>query len=109
MRVKIIEPTEHDGKPLELGAVADLPKEAALALIACKSAVLPDADKASKREAKAPAGGKAPAGAADGADAADGTHAAGASTGTDAGASDPGAGGSAPGGDAGADGNGPAA
>jgi hypothetical protein len=102
MRVKIIEPTEHDGKPLELGAVADLPKEAALALIACKSAVLPDADKASKREAKAPAGGKAPAGAADGADAADGTHAAGASTGTDAG-------GSAPGGDAGADGNGPAA
>lgn len=38
MKVTITQPTRHDGKHLAAGDVADLPKAAALALIACGAA-----------------------------------------------------------------------
>lgn len=50
MKVRIIEPVEFDGKPLEVGKVADLPKDTALALIGCKAAVDPVAEAAAAAE-----------------------------------------------------------
>lgn len=41
MKIVIESPVVHDGKALELGAVADLPKEAAEALVAAGVASVP--------------------------------------------------------------------
>jgi hypothetical protein len=38
MKVTLLQPVRHDGKAFEVGAVVDLPKDAAQALVACGSA-----------------------------------------------------------------------
>jgi len=63
MKVTILSPVQHDGKALDIGAVVDLPKAAALALVACGSAeeggkagpAKPDAEAAAKADAIAAA------------------------------------------------------
>jgi hypothetical protein len=59
MKIRVKEPVEHDGKPLQVGKIVDLPKDQAEALVACGAAEDPDAaEKAAARardEAKAKA------------------------------------------------------
>lgn len=59
MKIRIKEPVEHDGKPLTVGKVVDLPKEQAESLIACGAAEDPEA--AAKAAAKAKADAEAAA------------------------------------------------
>lgn len=58
MKVRIKEPVEHDGKPLEVGKLVDLPKAAAEGLVACGSAEDPEAAEKAAAQARAEAKAK---------------------------------------------------
>jgi hypothetical protein len=59
MKVTLLSAVHHDGKAFEAGAVVDLPKDAALALVACGSAEEGGKGRAAKPEADADAGSAA--------------------------------------------------
>jgi hypothetical protein len=55
MKVTLLHPVRHDGKAFEAGAVVDLPKDAAQALVACGSAEEGGKGRAAKADADAKA------------------------------------------------------
>ena len=58
MKVTLLQPVRHDGKAFDAGVVVDLPKDAALALVACGSAEEGGKGRAAKAEADAAAAAK---------------------------------------------------
>lgn len=55
MKVTLLQPVRHDGKAFEVGAVLDLPKDAAQALVACGSAEEGGKGRAAKADPEAEA------------------------------------------------------